>query len=32
MNQSIVREDVWENMISRNLPDEDFEIVGPAIP
>ena len=22
--------DVWENMISRNPPDEDFEILGPA--
>ena len=30
MTQAIAREDIWENMISRNLPDKDFEILRPA--
>ena len=30
MTESIAREDIWENMISRNPPDKDFEILGPA--
>ena len=30
MTHSLAREDIWENMISRNPGDQGFEILGPA--
>lgn len=30
MTQTLEREEIWENMISRNPPDEEFEVLGPA--
>ena len=30
MTESIAREDIWENEISLNPPDRDFEVLGPA--
>ena len=30
MTNSTFHEDIWENLISTNPPDEDFELLGPA--